>query len=165
MSQFPTRTANGIGYHPILEMSFMRAIEVLNRYARGGRHFRRADLREQSFYGRELSGADFTGADLRGANFTNAVLREANFTNVLAGVPTQRLLGQLSLTFLAAVVVEFIGIFWNAFFITRLSASQYTSAYADGVVPVSHPLLVLTCLHIAIAVILARQGVIAPVLP
>lgn len=53
----------------------MKATEVLNRYAKGERDFRGANLRGQNFRGQDLSGADFSEADIRGTNFTNAVLR------------------------------------------------------------------------------------------
>ena len=55
----------------------MKASEVLQRYAAGGRNFQRVNLRGVSFKGEILAGADFSEADLRSANFTGANLQGA----------------------------------------------------------------------------------------
>ena len=43
------------------------------------------DLRDRSFKGKNLIGADFSGADIRGCNFCRSQLKSADFTNVITG--------------------------------------------------------------------------------
>jgi Pentapeptide repeats (8 copies) len=73
-------------------MKKMTAQEVIQRYHKGERDFRRLTLRRQSFYDQNLSGADFSEADIRGTNFTKANLSQTNFSRVNCGCTTKYLL-------------------------------------------------------------------------
>jgi hypothetical protein len=62
------------------------------------RHLR--NLRGRSFKGQDLTGADFSYSDIRGADFTNATLIGANFSHCLAGLPPNRAIALIALSFL-----------------------------------------------------------------
>jgi len=62
------------------------------------RHLR--NLRGRSFKSQDLTGADFSYSDIRGADFTNATLVGANFSHALAGLPPNRVVLLIAVSFL-----------------------------------------------------------------
>jgi len=85
------------------------AREVLERYARGERDFRGANLRGQSFENADLSGADFANADIRSTNFEGATLRGTNFSNAAAGLQRRWMFLLLFGALLLSAVGGFLG--------------------------------------------------------
>ncbi|NEO59072.1 MAG: pentapeptide repeat-containing protein [Moorea sp. SIO4G2] len=66
----------------------MKANEVLEKYAAGERDFRRANLRGQSFQGKDLSGADFSQLRQRPCNY--AQKSRSNQENIHSSRPRNR---------------------------------------------------------------------------
>ncbi len=106
----------------------MNAREVLNRYAKGERDFRRANLRGQSFQAQDLSGADFSEADIRGTNFSNAILREVNFTAAKAGIQRRWTVGQLVIILMLAILSGMLSGYAGIFTAYFLLNPKYTAA-------------------------------------
>lgn len=68
-------------------------------------NFAHQDLRNRSFKGCHLSGADFQGSDIRGCNFRNAKLVDANFAGAKAGQTGRQRLMALVLAIIVLLVV------------------------------------------------------------
>jgi uncharacterized protein YjbI with pentapeptide repeats len=107
----------------------VKAGEVL-RNAATGRNYSEANLRGQSFKGKELSDADFSNADIRGANFTNATLKNANFTGAKAGLQEPWLIGHLLIVFLLSVLFNFLSMLFNGLFIIFFFAKNQIEQYS-----------------------------------
>ncbi|HEY9662766.1 MAG TPA: pentapeptide repeat-containing protein [Allocoleopsis sp.] len=92
----------------------MKASEVLRRYAKGERDFRRANLQGQAFREQDLTGADFSEADIRGTNFSHASLQGANFTGAKAGVQQRWLVVQQISEFITSTLSGTLSAFSGA---------------------------------------------------
>ncbi len=112
----------------------MKASEILRRYAKGERDFRRTNLRGQSFKGQDLSGADFTDADIRSTNFTNATLTRANFTEAKAGLRRRWMIGQLLAALVLSILLSSTSAILNTFLISLLfQKNAVNDAYIPGI--------------------------------
>jgi uncharacterized protein YjbI with pentapeptide repeats len=107
----------------------MKASDLLKRYAGGERNFRGANLRGQSFKGKNLSDTDFSEADIRGANFTNATLKNVNFTGAKVGLQKRWLIGQLLTSILISVLLNFVSIVLNTFFVASFFDAAKVKEY------------------------------------
>ncbi|NJK60308.1 MAG: pentapeptide repeat-containing protein [Oscillatoriales cyanobacterium SM2_1_8] len=71
--------------------------------------FSHQDLRNRSFRGHDLSGANFSHADLRGCNFRDAMLVGANFTGVTTGKSFQQWAAMVALVVAGAFTIASTG--------------------------------------------------------
>jgi hypothetical protein len=89
-------------------MKKMTAQEVIQRYHKGERDFRRLTLRGQSFYDQNLSGADFSEADIRSTNFAKANLSKTNFSRVNCGCNTKYVLIQHTTKIVLGIALGYV---------------------------------------------------------
>lgn len=133
----------------------MRAQELLQRYRKGERDFRRLDLRDSDFQGADLAGADFSECNLQGTNFTRSNLTGACFYAAKTGLSRTWTIGLALGGFLLAGVMSPIVAFFVAFSLAAAGVN-FASPQEVGL-----GVMAIAVLYTTLAIAIVRKGVAA----